>query len=361
MNIVFINSARTWGGTEKWVRMAAESLSVSHKVRLVYRKAVVGDTITVHNYRLPCVSHIDLYSLVKLVGIIKREKIDILIPTKRKDYVLAGLAARICGITNILRLGIVRELRIPIVHKLIYSTMADGIIVNAEKIQQSLLKSRFMQQTNIKVIYNGLDTDRIDRQSLRTTEKQYPFTIAAIGTLTPRKGFDFLIRSFSLFLKRFPDAAAGLVIIGDGPHKEELTALAETLNIKDRVTFTGFLHNPYPYLAASDVFAMTSTNEGISNALLEAMYLETAPISTCAGGSEEVIVDGKNGLLIEYGDETMLAEALEKVYLDKTVLQRMAHTAKKSVTAKFSSKKMRKELENYLSRFCEEKYSGSVE
>ncbi|UZJ41093.1 glycosyltransferase [Prosthecochloris sp. SCSIO W1101] len=361
MNILFINSARTWGGTEKWVRMAAESLSVSHKVSLVYRRAVVGDKIAVHKYRLPCISHIDFYSLAKLVGIIKKDKIDILIPTKRKDYVLAGLAARICGITNILRLGIVRKLKIPIVHKLIYSTMADGIIVNAEKIKQSLLRSRFMQQANIKVIYNGLDTDRIDQESLPATEKQYPFTITAIGTLTPRKGFDFLIRSFSLFSKSFPDAVAGLVIIGDGPHKEEFTALAEDLNVKDRVTFTGFLQNPYPYLAASDVFAMTSTNEGISNALLEAMYLETASISTCAGGSEEVIVDGKNGILIDYGDETMLAEALGKLYLDRTVLQSIAQNAKKSTTAKFSITKMRKELENYLSKFCVEKCTNSAE
>ena len=359
MNILFINSARTWGGTEKWVRMAAESLSTSHKVCLVYRKAVVGDNITIRKYRLPCVSHIDPYSLAKLVSIIRKEKIDVLVPTKRKDYVLAGLAAKICGVHNVLRLGIVRELKIPIVHRLIYSTLADGIIVNAEKIKQTLLQARYMQKANIKVIYNGLDTGKIDRLSVPAAKKPFKFMITALGILTYRKGLDFLIRSFSRFLKSLPDADAGLFIIGEGPRKKEFIALVENLNIRSHVIFTGFLQNPYPYLAASDVFAMTSTNEGISNALLEAMYLENAPISTYAGGSEEVITDGENGLLVDYGDKTMLADALAKLYFDKKVLLSITQNAKKRVATKFSITKMRKELEYYLSRFCME-YIGSA-
>ncbi|MCG8341544.1 MAG: glycosyltransferase [Chlorobiales bacterium] len=350
MNILFINSARTWGGTEKWVRMAAESLSASHEVSLVYRRTVVGDNIAVRKYRLPCMSHIDLYSLAKLVGIIKKEKIDILIPTKRKDYVLAGLAARICGTTNILRLGIVRRLQIPIVHRLIYNTLADGIIVNAEKTKRTLLQARYMQKAQIKVIYNGLDTHKIDQRSVPAIEKPFPFTVTALGTLTHRKGFDFLIRSFSQFLKSFPDADAGLVIIGEGPKKEELISLAETLGIRSRAVFPGFLQNPYPYLAASDVFAMTSTNEGISNALLEAMYLGNAPISTRAGGSEEVITDEENGLLVDYGDEERLAEIIGRLYVDRQLTATIARKAYQDVTRKFSLQRMKDEL----SSFCTE-------
>ncbi len=350
MNILFINSARTWGGTEKWVRMAAESLASSHKVCVVYRRAVVGDNITVCKYRLPCLSHIDLYSLARLVGIIKKEKIDILVPTKRKDYVLAGLAAKICGISNVLRLGIVRELKIPIVHRLIYSTLADGIIVNAEKIKRSLTQSRFMRNANIRVIYNGLDTEKIDRLSVLPTEKSFTFTITALGTLTYRKGFDFLIRSFSRFLNSFPDADAGLVIIGEGPKKDEFIALSENLNTINRVIFTGFLQNPYPYLASSDVFAMTSTNEGISNALLEAMYLKNTPISTKAGGSEEVITDGKNGLLVDYGDEEQFSLVLQKLFNDRSLTNSIALKARQQVIEKFSLEHMSRKIQS----FCKE-------
>lgn len=344
MNILFINSARTWGGTEKWLRVATESLACSHKVCLVYRKAVVGDNITIRKYRLPCVSHIDLYSLAKLVSIIRKENIDILVPTKRKDYVLAGLAAKICGVHNVLRLGIVRELKIPIVHRLIYSTLADGIIVNADKIKQSLMQSRFMRNANIRVIYNGLDIEKIDRLSVPATKKPFKFMITALGTLTYRKGLDFLIRSFSRFLKSLPDADAGLFIIGEGPRKKEFIALAENLNIRSRVIFTGFLQNPYPYLAASDVFAMTSTNEGISNALLEAMYLGNAPISTRAGGSEEVISDGENGFLVDYGDEESFADILEKLFKNPDLRKQIAVNAAKQVQQRFTLSAMEKKI-----------------
>ena len=348
MNILFINSARTWGGTEKWVRMAAESLSTLHEVSLVYRKAVVGDNIAVRKYRLPCTSHIDLYSLAKLVCIIKKEKIDILVPTKRKDYVLAGLAAKICGISNVLRLGIVRELRIPIFHKLIYSTLADGIIVNAEKIKHSLLKARFMQQACIRVIYNGLDTDNIDQKKHSALEKPFPFIVSAVGILTHRKGFDFLIWSFSRFLNNVPNADAGLVIIGEGPKKEDLITLSEKLGVRSRVIFPGFLQNPYPYLAASDVFAMTSTNEGISNALLEAMYLCNIPISTRAGGSEEIITNDENGFLIHYGDTESFAKILEKLLGNPEMRKQIAVQAAQHVQQKFSIPSMTKEINTFL-------------
>ncbi|NTU86850.1 MAG: glycosyltransferase, partial [Chlorobiaceae bacterium] len=90
MKILLMNSARSWGGTEKWTRMAAETLAEEHEVCLAYRREVIGSRFTVRKYRLPCVSHIDLYTLFRLVQIIRKERIEVIIPTKRKDYLLAG-------------------------------------------------------------------------------------------------------------------------------------------------------------------------------------------------------------------------------------------------------------------------------
>lgn len=350
MNILFINSARSWGGTEKWTRMAAESLADndSNKVCLVYRKNIVGNTFTITKYRLPCVSHIDMYSLVRIIQIIKKENIEILVPTKRKDYVLAGIASKLCGTGNVLRLGIARRLKIPVFHKLVYHTLADGIIVNAKKIKDELMLSRFMDNGKIRVIYNGLDTENIDRMSRPPAEKPYAFTITAAGALTSRKGFDFLIRGFSRFLVLLPGVDAGLVIMGDGAEKKTFRALAEALNIDDRVEFTGFLQNPFPHLASSDVFAMTSTNEGIPNALLEAMYLGNAPVSTRAGGSAEAICNGENGFLLDYGDEEKLAEVLIELYRNPDLRDKIAARAAERVIEQFSTHAMEKGITAFL-------------
>lgn len=359
MNIAFINSARTWGGTEKWTRMAAGSLSRHHHVHLVYRRDTVGKNFSVSKHRLPLVSHLDLYSLVRLVRLIQKEQIDILIPTKRKDYVLAGLASRICGITNILRLGIDRRLRIPFIHKLIYRDLADGIIVNAEKTRQTLLLSPFMRDQNIKVIYNGLDTAALDARTTSTPLPGKParFLVSAMGILTLRKGFDFLIRGFAGFLRKHPDADAALVIIGDGPEHETFFRLAEKLGISQHVIFTGFLENPFGWLKQSDVFAMTSQNEGIPNALLEAMYLENAPVCTRAGGTEEFIIDSENGFLVDFGDEQALAEALGMLYLKEGIRKSTAYAATKTVLRQFSLDHMVDLLDNFLNETMKKHHS----
>ncbi|MBZ4218826.1 MAG: glycosyltransferase [Chlorobium sp.] len=348
MNILFMNSARTWGGTEKWTRMAAEAIAKQHKTFLIYRREIVGERFTIPKFRLPCLSHIDLYTLIRLVQIIRKENIEVIIPTKRKDYVIAGLASRICSIKNIIRLGIVRPLKIPIIHKLIYHTLADGVIVNAEKIKTTLLETSFMQNEKIRVIYNGLDTDALDRLSLPPAHKTFRFQITTAGILTKRKGHDFLLKGFAQFIKLLPEADAGVVIIGDGPKKEELKKLAKELNITERVSFTGFLQNPYPNMAISDVIAMTSTNEGISNALLEGMYLKNVPVSTFAGGTEELINKEINGFLLDYGDESALSAILLKLYRDDKRRKEISETARETVIQKFSISSMAREV----TQFC---------
>lgn len=350
MRILLMNSARTWGGTEKWTRMAAESLAAEHTIFLAYRREIVGNKFSVTTYQLPCLSHIDPATLIGLIRIIRKERIDIIIPTKRKDYLLAGLAAKMCGTTNILRLGIERKLRIPVIHKLIYHTLADGIIVNAKKIKETLLCSPFMQNDAIRVIYNGVDTKTLDRLSLPTADKPFPFIIATAGVLTDRKGHEFLLQGFAGFLAQTPKVDAGLIIMGEGPKKDELRRLAGSLGIENRVVFTGFLDNPWKNMASSDVFAMTSKNEGIPNALLEAMYLENVPISTAAGGTGELIRDGENGFLVNYGDTEKLASLFAHLASDPVTLRRIARTAKTCITEHFTLDVMQRQV----TAFCQQ-------
>ncbi|MCF8382608.1 MAG: glycosyltransferase [Chlorobium sp.] len=350
MKILFMNSARTWGGTEKWTRMAAESLkNAGHYTILVYRRDVVGKNFTIPKFRLPIASHIDLYTLYKLVQLIRKEKIEIIIPTKRKDYFLAGIAGRITKTPVIVRLGADRRLHWPW-QRLMYSSLPAGLIVNAEKIKDTLLQTGWFRKERIKVIYNGLDTEEIDRLKHDPAEKPYPFTIGALGRITRNKGFDYLIRSFALFLRQNPHADAGLVIMGEGADQPEFEALASKLGIAHRVRFTGFIANPYPMLQKYDIFTMTSTNEGLSNALLEAMYLDCAPVSTIAGGVREVIDESSNGFLVDYGNEERLASIIEKLYCNENERKIISCRAKETVVRQFTVPVMTESI----AAFCKE-------
>lgn len=351
MNILLLNSSREWGGTEKWTSMAAESLSSNDRAILVYRREVVGRHFNVKKHRLPCLGEADLYTLWRLVRIIRKERIEVLIPTKRKDYVLAGLAGTLTRTPVIARLGADRKLKGPW-QRFVYSTLPGGLIVNAEKIRRTLLETGWFRADRIRVIYNGLDTAEIDRQTEKPDVKPFPFTVAALGRITKNKGFDFLIRAFARFLKETGAGDAGLVIMGEGSDRPAFESLAAELGIAAMVRFTGFLQNPYPTLQASDIFAMTSTNEGLSNALLEAMYLRSAPISTYAGGVREVITDGENGILVDYGDEERLAGAIARLYRDEAERKAIGEAARERVLRQFSIPVMAESIAAFCRETC---------
>ena len=346
MNVLFMNSARAWGGNEKWVRLAATALNRKSNVFLAYRKDIVGSRFTVPKIRLPFRHEADIETIVKLTLFVKKHDIEVLIPSKQKDYALAGLVSRACGCLNVLRLGIVRDLKKNPLSAFVFNKLADGIIVNAEPIKKKLLESGFREPERIRVIYNGIDHEEI----IGLAEKQeiqlpFNFIVTAMGELSPRKGFDTLIRGFARFITHPSVQNAGVIIIGEGNLQKELQGLAKSLHIEKHVIFTGFLDNPYPFLSASNVFAMTSRNEGISNALLEAALLNNAIISTMAGGGiASVISEGKNGFLLEYGDEERLATLLLKLYANPELMKKTATEACRTVTKMFSLPQMTEEI-----------------
>lgn len=352
MNILFLNSAHAWGGTEKWIRLAVTTLSRENNVFLAYRHNVVGDRFSIPKTRLPLRHEADIETIVKLITFIKKHNVEILIPSKRKDYVIAGLVRKVCKCLNILRLGIVRNLKNSPVQSFIFNRLADGVIVNAEPIKKKLLESGFKKPEKIRVIYNGLDKQEIfELAGKHAVNLPFDFTVSAMGELSPRKRFEMIIEGFARFLEISRAKNAGLVIIGEGASKGPLQKLAHSLRIEDKIIFTGFLENPFPYLVNSQVFAMTSLNEGISNALLEAALLNNAIISTPSGGGiESVIRNGENGFLLEHGENRQLATVLYQLYNDPELTKEIAEKGSKTVMEMFSMARMTQEI---LS-FCNE-------
>jgi glycosyltransferase involved in cell wall biosynthesis len=351
MNYLFLNSAGVWGGNEKWTHMAANSLAQYNTVHIAYKNEVVGSRYALDKLRLPFRFSYDPLTIVPLISFVRNNNIDILIPTKKRDYVIAGIVAHRCGKRNILRLGIVRNLGRNPYKNLVYNKLADGIIVNAGKIKSVLLQSPFMSKDKIKVIYNGIDIESIDAQSVNEPSpvKPFPFMICTVGRISKRKGLHDIIILFADFLKQTQSGDAGLVIIGSGDRTDEYKSLASNLGIAPRVRFTGYLDNPYPYLRMNDVYVTLSRNEGLSNALLEAMYLENAVITSKAGGTDEIIIDRYNGLLVDDHAHDKGAKLLVELYNDASLRRSLGKAARTTVIEKCSIENMTSEIH----RFCE--------
>ena len=140
-------------------------------------------------------------------------------------------------------------------------------------------------------------------------EKTQP-VIVSVGELNDRKDQSTQLRAFAQ-LRR--SRVCKLLILGKGGDLEKLQQLAKQLNIDDDVDFLGFQSNPYPYIAAADVFIHTAKFEGFGMVMVEALALGTQVVaSNCIGGPNEILNNGEFGRLVGVGDTNGLAEAIEK-------------------------------------------------
>ncbi len=179
------------------------------------------------------------------------------------------------------------------IFKFIYRFMygkQDLIVCQTERMKESLVKNLgYMPAKKIEVISNPVNIDYINYQlSNSQIDKPFRTLIIGCGRLIPLKQFDFLIKAFSNLEKIFPEV--GLVIIGDGPERKNLESLVETLNLSQKVIFTGKISNPIQWFAQADIGVISSEIEGFPNVLIEMM----------AAGSKQIITtpctDGVNSI-----------------------------------------------------------------
>lgn len=168
-------------------------------------------------------------------------------------------------------------------------------------------RSRFL------AIANGISetTDAPDRASARAT-LDLPATARValtVGSLTPQKSQDVLLRAFADVARTTPDAL--LLIAGEGRLEPRLRELHAALALGDRVRFLGARTDVPVLMAACDVFVLSSSREGLSITLLEAMRASRACIATDVGGNREAVADGETGRIVPVGDPAALAHALQ--------------------------------------------------
>lgn len=193
------------------------------------------------------------------------------------------------------------------------------IISLSEGVKENLVEKYKVKPDAIKVIYNPVDIENIEQQMKKTSmpeeHKQLfagdePVVITA-GRLVKQKDQQTLIRAFAKVNARIN---CKLVILGEGELRAELKALANNLQIGDKVHFLGFQQNPYMYFKEADLFVLSSIHEGFGHVLAEALATGTPVVSTnCKSGPEEVLQSGKYGRLCGVGNVDEMAEQMYEV------------------------------------------------
>jgi glycosyltransferase involved in cell wall biosynthesis len=158
--------------------------------------------------------------------------------------------------------------------------------------------------------------------------------VAAIGRLSREKGQDVLIEAFARAAGELPELA--LAIAGDGPDDTKLRERARALGLGERVKFLGHQPHVARVYAASDIVVLPSRSEGMPNALLEAMCLGRAVVSTNVGGVSEVATDGDTAWIVPSENPDALAMALLHAARDPRERARRAENARAHVRATMS-------------------------
>ena len=151
------------------------------------------------------------------------------------------------------------------------------------------------------------------------------FVVAGVGRLVPIKGFDLLVEALPTLCARVPSARA--LLIGDGEERAALEARAAALGVGARLHITGAVTDVGGVLAAADVLAAPSRNEGMGRVLVEAMAIGLPVVGTTVGGIPDVIIDGECGRLVAADDAPALAEALAELGADEALRAKLGAAA----------------------------------
>jgi glycosyltransferase involved in cell wall biosynthesis len=191
--------------------------------------------------------------------------------------------------------------------------LADVIVAIASDIEEELRTRYRLPGEKIRLIYNPIVDEQLLARAAESIDEAWWVTgvptVLAVGRLTEHKNYQLLIRSFARVLEK---QDARLVILGEGPERENLSALARRLGIEASVEMPGFVSNVYKFMRESDLFVHTSRWEGLPGVLIEAMACALPIVATDApGGSGEVLEHGRYGRMVEADDEAQLAGAIE--------------------------------------------------
>jgi len=193
---------------------------------------------------------------------------------------------------------------------------------------------------NCVLLENAIDAEEYQRRRTVAEAKValgYPpggLLIGGVGRLSPEKAFDALIRALPPLLARGLDVR--LVVVGEGHDRPRLEALARELNVADRVSLPGWQSDARGTFEALDVFALSSLREGLPNVLLEAMALGVPCVATRIAGIPRLIQDGRNGLLIDAGDQAGLDRALAGLLANPGLRDHLQAAARRTVETRYS-------------------------
>ncbi|GEM_PF-179437 len=238
------------------------------------------------------------------------------------------------------------------------SKLNDGLIAVSEKVKRSVAEAEKLDPDKIEVIPNAIRSDGdawLQRKEHRAKIRkdlglsEDELLLCTLSRLyEPFKGIPVLLKAIKQLSEHLPQVRC--VLIGDGPHRKNIEALADTLELKNHVIFAGEQLDPRAWLCAMDVFTQPSLVEGSPLSVIEAMAAGLPIVATSVGGIPELIRDGKDGLLVPPNDPEKLCDALRTLLTDRSLAERLGSSARSRFQENFDMERVITKTEAFYER-----------
>jgi len=374
--LLLLVTSSAWGGAERYVVRLAAAASADFDVtvaagpsksRELFRRLPAGvKAFELADLVRPIAPWSDLKAIRRLRNLIDEERFDLVHANSSKAGMVGTLAARLSharprviytahgwGFSE--RRSLPFRLAVLWSEKLAARFRAATIVLTSAERDVALAKG-LSRPERLRLIPLGIDRDEIvflDHEAARTelarvcAARLGRLVVGAIANAYPAKDLPNLLVAFERLAAEIPDAE--LVVIGDGPDMPKLRALRASLPHQDRIHLPGAVQDAARLLKGFDVFALSSSKEGLPWVILEASLAEVPIVATSVGALPELIEDGGTGRLVPPGDPEALATALRAVLTDRALFQKLKSGAPRIAERRSGTVMVASTLELYRS------------
>jgi glycosyltransferase involved in cell wall biosynthesis len=358
LNILHTESSLGWGGQEIRILEEAKGLTgrghrliiacqPDSKLSIKAREAGI-EVITLSMSRISYPS-----AILRLRRIIENFNIDILNTHSSGDSWLGSVAGRLSKRRPVIIRT--RHLSTPIskglFSRFLYERIPDRVITTGEAIRRQMIEDNGFDGNMIISIPTGVDINLFDPERINSTLRQdlgVPEGIPAIGmvaVIRSWKGHEDFVDAAGIVLKEFPESK--FFIVGDGPRKEIVSHYIKEKGLKDSIIMTGHRNDIPQVMASLDIVVLPSyANEGLPQALLQALAMEKPVVAGNVGSVSEVIINGETGYLVPPKNPSALADKIMSILKDDTVRVDMGKAGRRLVASRFSLEGMLDRIEN---------------
>jgi glycosyltransferase involved in cell wall biosynthesis len=245
---------------------------------------------------------------------------------------LAGVPRVGCSVRSIPQnLGLIRDNFLLLMNKL-----SDFIVCNSKAAAIKTIQCNTLDQNKVVVIYNGIPAG-FDQKEMCGKSTGDGIVIGLVARLVPVKDISTLLKAFAEICVNHN---VKLVIVGDGPSRNDLKNEAVSLCIVEKVCFLGERADAKEIIKTFDIGVLTSQYEGLSNAIMEYMQAGKPVVATRVGGNPELVTDGVTGYLFNFGDISHLANILKYFVSNPEKIITMGGNGRNIIAKNFSVERM---------------------